>query len=92
MANIKKSQDLQARPIAEVPKFPTRKFSESIDILLKPFLRHEKSYIRDSIDFFNKCDRNANENAVITTFDVASLHTNIPHSFGLEIVMYLLLK
>ena len=41
------------RPIVGVPKSPTRKISELIAILLKPFLEHVKSYIRGSIDFLN---------------------------------------
>ena len=51
-----------------------------------------KSYIKDSIDFLNKCDRNTNGNTVIATFDVVGLYTNIPHTFGMEAVRYFLLK
>ena len=74
------------------PKCPTRKLSELIDTLLKPFLNHVKSYIRDSIDFLNKCDRSTDGNTVIATFDVVGLYTNIPHTFGMEAVRYFLLK
>ena len=42
-----------------------------------------KGYITDSIGFINKCDRNINGNAVIETFDVVGLYTNLPHTFGL---------
>ena len=69
-----------------------RKLSEAIDALLKPFLKHVKSYIRDSIDFLNKCDRNTYENTVIAIFDVVGLYTNISHTFGMEAVRYFLLK
>ena len=51
-----------------------------------------KSYIKDSIDFLNKCDRNTNGNTGIATFDVVGLYTNIPHTFGMEAVRYFLLK
>ena len=82
----------KARPIVGEPKCPSRKFRELIDALLKPFLKHVKSYIRDSIDFLNKCDRNTDGNTVISTFDVVSLDTNILHNFGMEAVRYFLLK
>ena len=58
--NINKPQELKVRPIVEEPNYPTRTFGEVIDTLLKPFLKHQlslkkKRYIRDSIDFLNKC-------------------------------------
>lgn len=61
--NIKEPQDLKVKPVVVGPKFPTRKLSQSIDILLQPFLKHGKSYIRDSINFLYECDRNTDENA-----------------------------
>ena len=79
-------------PIVGGPKCPTIKLSELIITLLKPFLKHVKRYIRDSIDFLNKWDRNTDGNAVIATFDEVGLYTNIPHTFGLEAVRYFLLK
>ena len=46
------------------------------------------SYIRDSIDFLQKCSRTAKESTVICTFDVKSLYTNIPHEFGLQAINF----
>ena len=92
VANINNLQDLNVRPIVGGPKCPTRKLSELIETLLKPFLKHIKSYIRGSINFLNKCGRIANGNVVIATFDVVGLYTNILHTFGLEAVRYFLLK
>ena len=83
---------MKVRPIVGGPKCPTRKLSELIDTLLKLFLKHVKSYIKDSIDFLNKCDRNNERNAVIATFDEFGLYINIPHTFGLEAVRYFLIK
>ena len=45
--------DLKLRSIVGGPKCPSRKLSQLIDILLKPFLKHIRSFIRDSLDFFN---------------------------------------
>ena len=76
---INKLQDLKVRTIVGGSKCSTRKLRELIDILLKPFLKHVKSYIRDSIDFLNKCNRNTDGNTIIATFDVLGLYTNILH-------------
>ena len=92
VVSINELQDLMVRPIVGGSKCPTRKLSELIDTLLKTFLKHVKSYIRESIDFLNKCDRNTDGNTVIGTFDVVGLYTNIPHTFGVEAVRYFLLK
>ena len=92
VVSIKKPQDLNVRPIVRGPKCPTRMLSTLIDNLLKPFFKHVKSYIRDSIDFLNKCDRNTNGNKVIATFDVVGPYANISHTFGIEAVRYFLLK
>ena len=92
VVSINEPQDLKVRPIVGGPKCPTRKLSELIDALLKPFLKHVKSYIRDSIDFLNKCDRNTDRNTVTETFDVVGLYINIPHTFGMDAVRYFLLK
>ena len=90
--SINKLQDLKVRPIKGGPKCPSRKFSDLIYTLLKPFLKHGKNYIRDSIYFLNKCDRNLDGNTVIPTFLVVCLYANIPHLFRLEVVRYFLLK
>ena len=75
---------LKLRPIVGGSKCPARKISQLIDILLKPFLKHINSFIRDSLDFLIKCPRNVDEDTEIVTFDVISLYTSITHKFGLE--------
>ena len=92
VVSINEPQDLKVRPIVGGPKCPTRKLSELIDAFLKPFLKHVNSYIRDSRDFINKCDRNTDGNTFIATFDVVGLCANIPHTFGMEAVRYFLLN
>ena len=62
--------DLKLRPIVGAPKCPTRKLSQLIDILLKPFLKYIKSFIRDSLDLLNKCPRDIHEDPEIVMFDV----------------------
>ena len=54
-----------------------------MDILLKPFLKNIKSFIRDSLDFLIKGPSNVNEDTEIVTFDIVSLYTSILYKFGL---------
>ena len=55
--HIIEQSDLKLRPIVAGPIRPTRTFSDLTDILLKPFLLHVKSYVKDNLDFLSKCSR-----------------------------------
>ena len=55
MIKIFELNDLILRPIVGGPKCPMRKLSQLIDILLKPLLKRIKSFIRDSLDYLDKC-------------------------------------
>ena len=81
---------LKLRPIVGGPKCPTRKLSQSIDILIESFLQHIKSFIFDSLCFIIKCPSEVDEDTEIVTFDVISLYTSIPHEFDLEVLDYFL--
>ena len=76
--------DLTVRPIVAGPKCLTRKLSQLIDMLLKPFLKRIKIFIRHSFDFLIKCPRDVDEDTEIVTFDIIILYASIPHDFGLE--------
>ena len=65
---ILEPNNLKLRPIVGVPKCPTRTLSQLVDILLKPLLKHIKSFIGDSFDFLNKCPRHVDEDTEIITF------------------------
>ena len=41
-----------------------------------------------NIEFLKTCQRNVTDNTVLVTFDVCSLHTNIPQEFGLRAIEY----
>ena len=51
--------DLTVRPIIGRPKCPTRKLSNVVDILIKPFLTpmltHMPCFVKDNLTFLNKC-------------------------------------
>ena len=63
-------------------------FCIRISVPLKPFLLHVKSYVKDNFDLLSKRSREDYEDTLLVTFDVASLYTNIHHSFGLEALDY----
>ena len=75
---------MKLRPIVGGPNCPTGRLSYFLDTLLKSYLRHVKSYIRDSIDFLNKCPREVDPDTEIVIFDVTSLYTSIPHEHSLK--------
>ena len=86
--NIIEPSDLKLRPIVAGPICPTRPLSNLIDILLKPFLLHIKSYVKDNLDFLSKSSRENYEDNLLVMFDVVNLYTNIPHTFRLETLDY----
>ena len=85
---IHEPDDLTVRPIVGGPNCPTRPLSKLIDIILKPFLIHIKSYVKDNLDFLRKCSRKNNDSTTLVTFDVKSLYTSILHNYGLEAISF----
>ena len=93
--------DLKLRPIAAGPICPTRPLSNLIDILLKPFLLHVKSYVKDNLDFLSKCSRENYEDTLLVTFERGaldywfenhpeSLHARFNKEFVLECAKFIL--
>ena len=85
-------EDLKLRPIVGGPKCPTRRLSKFLDTLLKPLIKHVQSNIKDNIDFLNKCERKVSKDTILTSFDVCSLYTSIPHEYGLTAIEYFITK
>ena len=52
---IHEPNNLTVRPIVGGPNCPTRPLSQLINIILKPFLIHIKSYVKDNLNFLRKC-------------------------------------
>ena len=80
--------DLKLRPIVAGPSCQTHRLSDIIDILLKPYTKHVNCYLRDTINFLNTLPLTVKEETLIASFDVESLHTNIPHELGIEAINY----
>ena len=82
--------DLKLSPIVAGPICLTTPLSNLIDILLKTFFLHVKSYVKDNLDFLLKFSRGSYEDTLLVTFDVVNLYTNISHTFGLQALYYCL--
>ena len=74
--------------IIQIWACPTHRLSNLIDILLQPLLKNIRSFVRDDIDFLSKIPENTYDNSTLTTFDVSSLYSNIPHELGKGAISY----
>jgi hypothetical protein len=75
------------RPIISGNGSPTENISLFVDNFIKPLVSKVPSYIHDTPDFLRKLEVIKNQipsTAIIGTFDVSSLYTNIPHQEGIE--------
>lgn len=84
--------DLKLRPIIAGPECLTHRLSNLIDILLRPFTKQVKSYLRDSMDFLNHLPERVPEETTLASFDVESLYSNIAHNLGLKAIKFWLQK
>ncbi|XP_014776090.1 uncharacterized protein LOC106873295 [Octopus bimaculoides] len=57
-----------------------------MDILLKPFPKYIKCYIRYDLHTLNHLPEKVKEETFMVTFDVINLYTNIPHNYGTEAI------
>ena len=85
LPNIHK-QGNPGRPIISSNGHPTERISEFVDYHLKPLVQTLPSYIKDTTHFLLQLQNLGplSENAILVTFDVSSLYTNIPHKEGEE--------
>lgn len=67
---------------------PKHRFSHLIDIVLKPFLQHTSSYVRNDIDFLTKHPSQLKESKGFVMFDVTILYSNIAHVLGSQAIEY----
>ncbi len=83
------------RPIVSGNGSPTEHISMFIDSFLKPLVPRIPSYIHDTPDFLRKLEEIKDQipsTAIIGTFDVSSLYTNIPHEEGIRACSILLAR
>ena len=89
---LKAPESLSFRPIVTGPTCETHRLSNLIDILLQPYTKHIKSYIKVTTDFLSILPTSTNPDTLLVSFDVVNLYTNIPHDLGIEAKEYWLRK
>ncbi|XP_014781979.1 uncharacterized protein LOC106877555 [Octopus bimaculoides] len=90
--NIPTPEDLTLRPIIAGPACETHRLSNFLDIILKPYLKYVKSFIRDDLDILEHLPKTTDEEALLVSFDVINLYTYIPHDYGIEAIKFWLEK
>ena len=80
--------NLKLMPIVAGSICPTRSLGNFKDIILKPFLLHVKSYIKDNLDFLSKWSKENYEDFLLVTHDIVNLYIKKPYPFRLEALHY----
>ena len=81
-------KDFKLRPIVAGPACEIHRLSNFLDIILKPYLKYVKSHVKDDIDILKYIPKNVSKGTILSSFDVKSLYSNIPHNFGLTAIKY----
>ena len=84
VAKVLDQPDLKGRPIVAGCTTPTRHLSELIEIILKPVVEVQKSYIKDDWDFLCHLPSNIDPSYKLFSCDFPSLYTSIPHELGVH--------
>lgn len=92
LPKIHKGLDIpvKGRPIVSGIGSLTENISAYVDHYIKSEVVTLPSYVKDSIDFIKllKSFSVTTDNLLLVTFDVQSLHTNIPHKGGIEALQH----
>ena len=71
----KPPNNLAFRPIVAGPSCKTHRLSNFIGILLQPYTKYIKSYIKDTKDFLQKLPHEIPNDSILVSFDVESLYS-----------------
>ena len=81
-------EDLTSRPIVSGPKSVTKGLSQLLEKILTPLVSHQKTFIKNELDFLRKFPRNVEPDTYIMCCDVKSLYTSIPNDLGMRALQY----
>ena len=88
LKKVHKNPPTGIRPIVSSCGSATENISQFVDICLQPMAKALPSYVRDSADFIEKIKsvKCPSTDIILSSWDIVSLYTNIPHKEGLEAV------
>ena len=86
--NIQDPIDLKGRPIVACCKSPIKNLSKLIELILKPLVKEQQTFILDDWDFLRKLPRKLDFECSLYAWDIVSLYTSIPHDLGLLAMRY----
>ena len=76
-------------PVVSSVNCHTSNISKYVDYHLQPIVKEIPSHVKDAKDFIQELNQieQTPEDNLLDTFDVKSLHTNIPNNEGIKAVM-----
>ena len=82
---------MEIRTIVSSCNSITERISQFVDRWLQPHVRKLPSYLKDTTDFLKLIETTKlPEKCLLTSIDVSSLYTNIPHEDGKQSILYYL--
>ena len=86
--NVHNPIDLKGRPIVACCSSPIKNLSKLIELILKPLVKTQKTFVLDDWDFLRKLPRHLDFDCDLYAWDIVSLYTSIPHELGLLAIRY----
>ena len=86
--NIEENIIVKAHPIVADTVYHTSSISEILHIIMEPSLAMISHIAKDSFDFKNRLDKHCPTGTTLSTCDIKSLYTNIPHDLFHTAVEY----
>ena len=79
---------VEGRPIVAGPVFHTIGISETLHCIMEPALSLIPHIVKDLFYFTQRLEKQCQNNTLLSTCDIKSLHTNIRHNLVLTAIEY----
>ena len=85
---LKLKTKVEGRPIISGPEYYTSGLSQMLHLILQPILEKVEHIVKDTFDFIDRFDTQAEEDPMIVTWDIKSLYPNIRHDLFDDAISY----